>query len=438
MFSKKSSIIALRGVRKAGFVSKNAANKATVLFSKIEKKSDRLLIERIGSSSRNTPIDEYFYTQYPYLFPVHPALPLLHQKSSVTVFVPSLVPRGFYGGIATLLVASAALANKLNYDFRVVQTSGFHKSSSVLKFLHDRGVTIDPSRYTTIDISKRNPHNYAYLPLHPDDIVVVSAWWDAHIASQLPLQKKFVYMLQDYEPIFYNNGDEQQFAESTYFTGNFVPLCNTKLMYEYFKQGDYDYIKKNAAWFEPAVGIAGTKSTNNSGNKTLFLYGRPQVHRNMFFTAIKALDSALQDPAFSKDTWSIFCAGASDIPNIKLKSGHTITNLGKMEIEEYYEFTQSVDIALSPMLAPHPNYPTLELASVGAIVVTTKYKTKTNLDNYSSNILLCEPTIEDMAKKLIDASNVLSGNKKSELDNNIMSNWTKNLEEPLNRVIEKL
>ncbi len=438
MSKKRPSVAALRGVRKASHISRRASTGAAHIFGKIENKVSKVIVEKTGSESgkESVSLDDFFYKEFPYLFPIHPALPAVGQKPSVTVFVPNLSARGFYGGIATLLITSACLAKKLGYDYRVVQTSGFEKNNKVLEFLASKNIHLRPDSYSTIDVSFRNPSNFAYLPLHPDDVIVVSAWWDAYTASQLPLSKKFVYMLQDYEPIFYNNGDQQQFAESTYHTDNFIPLCNTKLMMKYFKSGNYPYIQNNATWFEPAVAVP-QKERVNRKTKNIFLYGRPQVHRNMFFTAIKALDTALLDPVFSKHNWNIYCAGQADIPNIRLKSGHIIKNLGKLDIQQYYDFTKTVDIAVSPMLAPHPNYPTLELASTGATVVTTKYKTKDTLRNYSKNILLSEPTVEDMSSKIIKAC-AIALDPNTTIEHSIESDWVKALEDSLKDVIEQL
>ena len=122
-----------------------------------------------------------------------------------------------------------------------------------------------------------------------------------------------------------------------------------------------------------------------------------------FTQSIKAIDLAISDSRLENYNIEIYSAGSSDIPNIKLSNGVKINNKGKMPLNEYYKFIQTIDVAISPMLAPHPNYPTLEFSSTGATVVTTKWQTKQNLDRYSKNIFMCEPTIEDMSEKIIDA-----------------------------------
>lgn len=436
--NKKPDIIAIRTIRKVSHLVNKIAKKGSHFLDRVEDKSTRVIVNRTGSpdAREHVEFNEFFYHSFPEITPIHPALPALGQKPSVTVFA-FLDPRGFYGGIATLLCVGAALANRLGYDFRVAQTANFSDNTDVLDFLKSKGITIEKERFSTINLSKRSVANFGYLPLHQDDVLVVSAWWDAHTAAQLPLKNKFLYLIQDYEPIFYNNSDRSALAEQTYHTEKFIPILNTEILYKFFKENDYKYITENGVFFEPApapiIKKAPVRATNNE--RRLFLYGRPNVHRNLYYTALEALNIALQDERMQGFDWKLFSAGSTDIPSIKLTSGHVIENKGKMSMEDYYSFAQTIDVAVSPMLAPHPNYPTLELASLGACVVSTKWETKQNLDYYSPNIFMAEPTAADMAEKIIQATllddKVKRANAKK---NNIGGDWVRALKKPIDTV----
>lgn len=437
---KKSLILALRGIRKTSYLTNRIVKKGSHFLDRVERKTSRILITKTGSldNTDSVTIDNLVYHSIHEITPVHPALPSIDQKPSVTVFA-FLDPRGFYGGIATLLCVGAALANELGYDFRVAQTTNFSDSTDVLDFLKSKGITIDKSRFSTVNLSKRSPSNFGYLPLHQDDVLVVSTWWDAYIAQRLPLQRKFLYLIQDYEPIFYNNSDKSVLAEQTYHSEKFIPLMNTEILYKYFVSKNYDYITKNAIWFEPAPGIIKDSSeTSKKNDKVLFLYARPNVDRNLFINSMRALDLAFQDESMKQDSWKLFSAGTTGVPSVKLTSGHIVKNLGKMSIEDYYKFANTVDLALSPMLAPHPNYPTLELASLGALVVSTKWETKQSLSNYSANILMADPTPEDMAQKLIKASRINDSERTKNFKNNhINTDWPSALKEAIIKVAEQ-
>lgn len=430
---------ALRAIRKTSHITKKVGQKGVNFLGKVENKATFLINNGIIGDS--VKVDDVFYSKYPHLTPVYPSLPELGQKPSVTVFA-FLHPAGFFGGIATLLFTAAKLANELNYDLRVVQTTGYSDKVDVVKFLNDNGIEFSYDRYSTLNLSNRSNYDYGYLPLHPDDVVMVSAWWDARIASELPLKNKFIYLIQDFEPIFYNNSDAFTLADETYKTGKFLPITNTKILLEYFKKNGYKYISENAVFFEPAPSPnVKLKEFSNSNNKTkrIFLYGRPNVDRNMFYTAIKALDLAMGNDRLAEYIIDIYSAGSSDVPNIELSNGLKIKNKGKMPLEEYYKFVQTIDVAISPMLAPHPNYPTLEFSSIGATVVTTKWETKQNLDNYSKNIFMCEPTIEDMANKIIDAiTKPIDEVSKDAKNNNLNTDWNISLKTPIKEIVKKL
>ncbi len=443
MYSKNPGVIALRMLRKASHISLKASQKGSGLLDKVERRTTRIILERSGSTDgkESTDIDHFYYDRFPYLFPVHPALPEVNQRPSVTVFA-FLDPKGFYGGIATLLLVAGKLANELGYDLRIAQTTGYSSKNDVVGFLEKNGITIEPKRYSTIDLSKRSVDSFAYLPLHPEDVVVTSAWWDAQIASMLPLKRKFIYLIQDFEPIFYNNSDESALANETYYSEKFIPICNTELLYSYFKANNYKYITDNATWFEPAPApvVAERKPTDTKAfKKKLFLYGRPAVHRNLYMSALQAIDKAFTSAELSKDEWDIYSAGSNEAPAIKLHSGIVIKNLGKMDLDAYYEWASTIDIAVSPMLAPHPNYPTLELAALGAAVVSTKWETKQDLSNYSKNIIMTNPTIDSMARGIIEASKLSKETIKKNLkSNNINTDWSASLEIPIRDIAQRV
>lgn len=437
-------ITLLRVIRKTSYLTGGTFRRAGGLLKRIENKTTRIIIDKTGSADAagKIPLQLLLNDAIPEITPVHPALPAVHQRPSVTVFA-FLDPKGFYGGIATLLCVAASLANELGYDFRVAQTTGFSDKTDVLDFLKKKGITIEESRFSTINLSKRSSYDFGYLPLHPDDVIVVSAWWDAYIASRLPLKRKFLYLIQDYEPIFYNNSDRYVLSDQTYTSEKFIPLLNTQELYRFFSESGYTYIKDTAAWFEPApaplrqISKTGTKTRQN--HRTLFLYGRPNVHRNLFYNAVKALDIAFQDERLAKDDWALYAAGMDGVPSIQLTSGHVLRNKGKMDIDEYYAFAQNIDIALSPMLAPHPNYPTLELASLGSSVVTTKWRTKQDLSHYSKNIYMADPTPESMAESIIHAATIDDAVRTANIESNkINSNWPQALSKAITDVAKRL
>lgn len=335
-----------------------------------------------------------------------PRLRPLELRSSTTrdpaVRVLGFLGGGVFGGMATALMLGAALAEELDRPLDVVQTHAFDAQVDFGAYVRKAAFEVPADRCSTVDVSRRHTPEDSVLDVHPDDVFVASAWWDAYHLQQSPLVDRFVYLVQDYEPIFYPHSDEHSLARSTYLRDDAIRVYNSSVLAEFFVEEGLD-TAGTAIWFEPAVDVASETVTHGeTGSRTLFLYGRPQVPRNLFGLSVAALELALQDPVF--EGWRILTAGSDDVPEIAFSSGHRLERLRTMPRETYFAFVRSVDLALTPMLAPHPNYPTLEIGSLGRPVVTTAWETKTDLTRYSPSIRLVEPSTEALAHALVGAA----------------------------------
>ncbi len=441
---KQTKIFSLRAARKSSHIAGRALSKALALTAKVENKSTKILMGSDFSlqAHDSIPFEKVFYNGIPYnIAPLNPALPKLKRRGAVTLLIPSLTSSSFYGGTATALIFAGSLALKLKKPLRIVETLQPGGKNGLSDFFHSNNISIDENDVDLIDVSSRRYNVYGYIDIHPEDIFIASAWWDAHLLSQLPLPSRFVYLIQDFEPIFYANSDKYVLAEATYHSEKFIPVCNTELMYEFMAER-YPYIKKCGVWFEPAVSQADTglsRKKKDGQKKRIFLYGRPSVERNLFFSALSALDKLFITQKLSGSEWDIYMAGQDKLPDIVLTSDIVIKNLGKLPMSEYKEFAKSIDIAISLMMAPHPNYPTLEFASIGSAVVTTRYANKQNLNNYSNNIIMADLTVESITKAIVSASKVsyaarIENAKKSTIE----SQWDKSLSQTLSRVTKLL
>lgn len=436
---------AIRIIRKSAHLTNRAFNKIFTFTTKVENKATRILNGTDFSLHLDevTPLEKIYYNSLRYIIPINPALPHVNQKASIVLFLPTLDNKSFYGGTATALIVAGRAAELTKKPLRIVQTLKTGANSNLESFFKGNGINLKTSSISVISVADRAYNIYGYLPMHADDIFIASAWWDAYLINQLPLLKKYIYLIQDFEPIFYNNSDQYVLAESTYKTDNFIPLCNTELMYDFMKARKYTAFNDGpASWFEPAVSqlAGGDRVRKKSGEKKrLFLYGRPDVHRNLFFTALNAIDYSIKAGFLDTDNWDFYMAGQDSLPDIKLTSGAVVRNKGKMDMGKYVRFSKTIDLAVSPMMAPHPNYPTLEFASIGASVVTTKYANKQDLSNYSANIFMSDIDAESMAGAINLAAkaaeeNIISPPSKT----NIPDSWSASLDAPLLAALDRL
>lgn len=435
----------IRSARKSARLSGKMLNKGLRLTNKVEDKATRILSGTDYSiqADEKIALEKIYYNTLPYVTPLNPSLPAIGSEPTVTLLLPTLDDKSFYGGTATALIVAGRIAELEKRKLRIVQTLKTGATKNLSEFFMGHGIKLDNEQLKVISVADRAYNVYGYISMHPDDIFVASAWWDAHLISQLPLKKKFIYLVQDFEPIFYNNSDMYVLAEETYKGKGFIPLCNTELMYEFMKNRNYPaFVSEKSYWFEPAVsriesGVATDKSEHQK--KRMFVYGRPNVHRNLFLTALSSVDLAFKLGYLDRNEWEVFMAGQDKLPDIQLTSGISIKNLGKMDVDKYNEFSKSIDIALSPMMAPHPNYPTLEFASIGSSVVTTKYSNKTDLSRYSKNIIVSDIGVESIAGAIKEAAKQSYKTRIKNIESNaIPSDWATTLDGPLKKLLKKI
>jgi hypothetical protein len=88
------------------------------------------------------------------------------------------------------------------------------------------------------------------------------------------------------------------------------------------------------------------------------------------------------------------------------------------------------------MMAPHPNYPTLEFASIGTVVVTTKYANKIDLGTYAKNIVMSDINAESMAGAINMAAQMAA--KNIPVKTTIPTEWQATIDKPLQTVLKNL
>lgn len=436
----------IRSARKSAHIGTKILHKGLSVTTKVEHKATRILsgVDYSFKTDETVPLEKIYYNTIPHVIPVNPALPAVGSVPSITLFLPSLDGKSFYGGTATALIVAGRIAQLKKRKLRIVQTLKTGRGSDLSTFFKREGLDIAEEDIKIISVADRAYNTYGYVSMHPEDIFIASAWWDAHLISKLPLNNKFIYLVQDFEPIFYNNSDLYVLAEATYQSDRFIPLCNTQFMRDFMKTKEYPSFagKSPVYFFEPAVSRAsdGYVTEKQPGEKKqLFLYGRPDVHRNLFFTALESIDAAFQSESLQKDEWEVCMAGQDNLPDIALPSGVKVRNLGKMSMEDYTAFSKSIDVAVSPMMAPHPNYPTLEFSSIGTAVVTTQYENKKDLSRYNDNILAVETSIDALTKAIIKAAKMpykkrIENAKKS----TIKANWNDSIDEALKAILKTI
>lgn len=357
-----------------------------------------------------------------------------HRQPGLIVLVPTLNPSEIFAGIATALDIGLGVAAR-GYPVTFVATDlPIADERGTRAFLRGRLGVQDSAEHAPIELVCGQSESN--LVVAPDDKILATAWWTAHVAQgMLDLglfeADRFYYLIQDYEPGFYPWGSEYAGAEASYHL-DFKPIFNTNLLAEYCRGQGLPIAIDPRFVFHPSIDMCrySRLKRQESEVRKLAVYGRPEVARNLFPTAVEAVERFLIAADVAPDQIDLVSVGLAH-PDVTFDTGHRMRSLGKIPWDDYPRFLASVDIGLSLMLSPHPSHLPLEMAAAGARVVTNSFGPK-DLGQLSASIHSIPPTPVEVSRALCgawDAGPVPAGDRDFSLET---------LGRPLTQISEEL
>ena len=283
------------------------------------------------------------------------------------------------------------------------------------------------------------------LEVSLQDAFIATSWWTAHIAHHAARElgrSRFIYLIQDYEPLFYPGGSFYALAEQA-LTFPHDALFSTDMLRDYFREqrlGVYANDGAEARAPSPVIFQNAVKHFEVSENRMrerkrrrLLFYARPEATyfaRNMFELGVLALRQAISEGHFDLQRWEFDGMGAINrYSNVPLCADAELKMLPKLSLEDYYQALPNYDLGLSLMHTPHPSLTPLDMAAAGLVTITNTFAAKTaaRMSEISGNIIAVPPTIEDIRKGLIDAlSEVEDFEKRAQ---GARLNWSRSWEE---------
>jgi len=258
------------------------------------------------------------------------------------------------------------------------------------------------------------------LRLNQDDRFIATTWWTAHIASRLASQggrTRFLYMIQEYEPLTVPSGTWTDLAAESYRFDHDA-LFSTSILRDYFRDnriGVYapgsEEGDRRSLYFSNAITPVtppDPKTLAGRSNPSLIFYGRPEQHaaRNLYEAGIDALRKAISKGAFPKD-WRFHGIGSTGISeSVDLGGGRVLELVPRTDQDSYSRLLEDHDLGLALMDAPHPSLVPIEMASAGMIAVTTTYgasKTPEKMAAISGNLIAVSPDTDSIAAGLAEA-----------------------------------
>jgi len=328
-------------------------------------------------------------------------------EPALNLLVPTLNPSEVFAGIATAVDIGIGLAARGHRVRLIACDLPIASAEATRNFIHGRitrGNGATAARLSQHCGVVGDGGGGPRIPAHRADLHFATAWWTTHVARDLISRhaldrRRMIYLVQDHEPNFYPWGSEYADAEASYHFDT-LKVFNTSILRDFFV--DRGLARHDDLAFRPAIDLArycsGSRTPPGNGPRRLALYGRPEVDRNLFPTAIEALARFIDAAGLGPADIAPVSVGLRHEP-IELPRGIRLESLGKLPWERYPEYLLGVDVGLSLMYSPHPSHPPLEMAASGVRVVTNNFGAK-DLSRLSGAIQSVAPTPEALSGSL--------------------------------------
>jgi hypothetical protein len=284
------------------------------------------------------------------------------------------------------------------------------------------------------------------LEVSRDDTFIASTWWTAHIAHRALAGRRFLYLIQEYEPFTFPMGSYAALADESYRFPH-LALFSSEPLREYFRRhrigvyadgsaagDDTSVVFQNAITPVPPPTV---EELADRRPRRLLFYARPEPHaaRNMFELGVLALGRAVERGAFAAD-WELHGIGTvRSARRVDVGGGVYMRLLPRAAQDEYATVLRTHDLGLALMYTPHPSLVPIEMASAGMLTVTNSFENKTGdvLAAISPNLIAAAPGIEDIAAALVEATAAVEDAERRVRGSRVAwsRDWDESFSEPL-------
>jgi hypothetical protein len=331
------------------------------------------------------------------------------RPQTINVLVPAFdfksISAGFFG-----VFQMALFLRKTGVNVRLVLFDNFYFNISEFK----EKVLKYPGMERIFDELEVEYLGERKAPLYVSeyDCAVATVWYSAYFAEKINSvtgNKKFLYLIQDYESLFYPANSLHAIADRTYDM-EYIAIFSSESLMAFFIENDIGRVKSRNVphtFFNNACSAnllpkeIFIQRNRSKERKKIVFYSRPVVDRNMFELTALALSTAFRSGIFDPEEWDCVGMGLGE-GVVELLPGVRSVSLPRMDLSAYIEEVASFDICLTLMASPHPSMIPMDLAASGCVVVTNTFKTKT--DNYlrslSGNIIPAVPGLNEIVAAL--------------------------------------
>jgi lipopolysaccharide biosynthesis protein len=328
-----------------------------------------------------------FYDSVAEIYPVGVASSS-NRRLRLNAILPTMKPEKIYGGITMALAVIRQIADQMgsDVDLRVLITSDTVDRPSVEAITSRLGRPFiqanpqdDTAGNTIVGIAEAQ---HLPISMRPREMYIATAWWTADLGFRLLDQQRslfganplMAYIIQDFEPGFYNWSNHYALADATYRRPDeTLAILNSEELAGYM-QARYKFYENQYVAYELHP-VLNSLITPTRPEKLILAYGRPTVNRNCFELLCEGLRVWQARNPRVNSAFEIIFAG-EEFDEGRLADLENARTVGKMTIEEYAGMLNRACAGVSLMVSPHPSYPPLEMASAGCVTVTNSYEGK--------------------------------------------------------------
>lgn len=257
----------------------------------------------------------------------------------------------------------------------------------------------------------------APLPCHQREIFCCTWWtttlaWEAYAADIRGTGRPtppFYYIIQDFEPGFYQLGSNYMASLASYQHGEHCcAIINSQELAAFFQHQGIAF--QQSVVLRPSLNPVLREVLNGLGwrlHKTpaplvICLYGRPEQPRNCFASLVDGLRRFVAELDMGQREQLVLASLGKPHDPLELAPGAVLTSLGRLPLSQYATFLSGSHVGLSMMATPHPSYPPLEMATFGLEVLTNDFPGKALAGTHPQLHTIPQPSAPLIAAALPD------------------------------------
>jgi GT2 family glycosyltransferase len=249
----------------------------------------------------------------------------------------------------------------------------------------------------------------------PSDLMLTTSWQTTVSVSKTTPANQIVYLVQEDERLLLRGHDDLlRCNEALSHTGARFVVSTASLL-QHLKNSGLNNFNNRSLSFEPAFPqkqfFPRASRTILSGARNNFLfYAEPQCSEALYYRGLEVIAHIVEQGILEETDWNIYFIGAvQELPTLPRNA--KVNALGHLSNADYVQVLGETDLGLALMHTPHAGYPTLELASSGAVAVTNKYANKNSLASICENILCADPSVESLTEAIMRGMRLVADEK---------------------------